>query len=391
VSTVKYVFHGVGDKVVDTLLLYALSDLAIRADASVELCWSLGHDVILGLQSSRSDLQERMILALKETSRSYTLANRLNFWLNVGGGKGKGWSADPLACVYCGGRKSKKYTCDMKGNCGAVGIPAYSIFFRNLSELKTIDLNDPRSLSKNRQIGYKTLYVGLSPYWSKGIRTWDSQWDGSESTYLPTQLQVLLFYGLAHYAISTFAEAFIQLIFSPPFGANLECKDAILVLELVKRMVNRFSLGVRRIQMNNLPIKTIPLALLSQLDLSSLAGLSREQLSLLFIAYDIDRAVPKNPRGYEEWSLAHAANFYSELGIHSWDFKCMITDLATNAWREQSRSRIQSALLDLSYAIYDRNIWLLNDALFKVHLLSHELRIHLPKQDAILKAQRIFE
>jgi len=390
-NTFEYVFHGVGDKVVDTLLLYALSDLAIRADAKVELHWSLGHGVILTLQSSSLDLQDRMIMVLRKTSKSYTIANRLKFWLNVGGGKGGGWSADPLACVYCGGKKSKKFTCDMKGNCGAVGVPAYSIFFRNLSELKTIDLNDTRSLSKNRQVGYKTLYIGLSPYWSKGIRTWDSQWDGSESTYLPTQLQVLLLYGLAHYATSTFADTFIQLIFSPPFGADLESKDAILLLELVKRMINRFSLGVRRIQMNNLPVKTIPLTLLSQLDLPSLAGVSREQLSLLFIAYDTDRAVPKNPRGYEEWSLAEAASFYLELGAHFWDFKCMIADLATNVWREELRSRIQSILLDLSHVIYEKNIWLLNDALFKIHVLSHELRIHLPKQDAILKAQRILE
>jgi hypothetical protein len=332
-----------------------------------------------------------MFTVLKKTSKSYTIADRLKFWLNVGGGKGGGWSADPLACVYCSGKRSKKFTCDMKGDCGAVGVPAYSIFFRNLGELKTIDLNDARSLSKNRQVGYKTLYIGLSPYWSKGIRTWDSQWDGSESTYLPTQLQVLLLYGLAHYATSTFADTFIQLIFSPPFGANLESKDATLLLELVKRMINRFSLGVRRIHMNNLPVKTIPLTLLSQLDLPSLEGLSREQLSLLFIAYDTDRAVPKNPRGYEEWSLAELASFYLQLGVHFWDFKCMISDLATNVWREELRSRIQSILLDLSHAIYDRNIWLLNDALFKVHELSHELRTHLLNQSAVLKAQRILE
>lgn len=388
-STFTYTFHGVRDRVVDTLLVYALSDLAKRADAKATLHWNLGHDVILTLQSSRSDLQDGMFMALRKASKSYTLANRLRFWLNVGGGKGSGWSVDPIACVYCSGKKGKKHTCDKKGNCGPVGVPAYSIFFRNLNELKTIDLQDVHALSKKKQVGWKTLYIGLSPYWSKGIRKWDSEWESGPSTYLPNQLQVLLLYGLAHYATVALTETFIQLVFSPPFGAYLEYTDARQLLELLKRITNRFSLGVRGIRMNNLPIKTVPLTLLSQLDLPSLARLSREQLSLLFVAYDMDRAVPKNPRGYEEWSLVDAGNFYLELGTYFWDFKCMVADLASNVWRNEFRSRIQSILMDISYAISGKNVWLLNDALFKVKTLSNELRIHLPRRDAILKAQQI--
>jgi len=389
-STFTYTFHGVGDRVVDTLLVYALSDLAKRADVKAILHWSLGHDVILTLQSSRSDLQDKMFMALRKASKSYTLANRLRFWLNVGGGKGREWSVDSIACVYCTGKKSKKYTCDKKGKCGPVGVPAYPVFFHNLSELRAIDLQDVHPLSKKKRVGYKTLYIGLSPYWSKGIRKWDSEWDSVPSTYLPNQLQVLLLYGLAYYATAVFTETFIQLIFSAPFGADLEHTDVIPLLELVKRITNRFSLGIRGIRINNLPIKTVPLTLLSQLDLPSLAGLSHEQLSMLFIAYDMDRAVPKNPRGYEEWSLVDTGNFYLNLGTHFWDFKCMVADLASNVWRDEFRSRIQSILIDLSYAISGRNIWFLNDALFKAKVLSHELRIHLPGRDAILKAQQIF-
>jgi len=378
-------FYGVGDRVVDTLVAYALSDLARRVDLRVTFEWSLGHDVILTLHSSHQDIQNEMLETLRSGSRSVTLANRLNYWLNTG----SSWIVDPATCLYCAGKKGKK-PCNMSGNCGFINIPAYPIFCRNLDKVKMIDWTETQLLSKHKKHDYETLYVGLSPYWSKGIRTWDSKWDGY-STYLPTQLQVLLLYGLAYYAITISAETFIILLFLPPFGAYLEHADAQRILELIKRIVNRFSLEVRRIRISELPLKTVPLALLSQMDLPSIVGLSRERLSLLFVAYDLDRGVPKNPRGYEEWSLTEVADFYSNLGEHFWDFKSMIEDLASQIWRDEFRTRIQSILVDISYAISGRNVWLLNDALLKTKGLSDELRIHLPTRDAVLVAQQLLK
>jgi len=388
-SAFKYKFPGVGDRVVDTLLLYALSDLAKKADPEASFEWTLGHDVIFTLHSSHSNIQNKMLTALKN-ARSMTVANRLKFWLNIGSKK---WTVDPKVCIYCVGKKGEAHPCNLKGDCGAGNAPAYSIFLGNLNDVNTIDWAQAQLLLKHKQGGYKTLYIGLSPFWSKGVRIWGSKWD-DKSSYIPAQVQVLLLYGLAHYAViekPPSAQTFIELIFSPPFGTYLEHPDAQRFLELIKRIVNRFSLGVRGIRIGELPIKTIPLVLLSQMDLPSMMGLCRERLSLLFIAYDIDRAVPKNPRGYEEWSLTEVGNFYLNLGMHFWDFKCMIEDLAGHLSRDKFRARIQSILMDFSYAVSGKDVWLLNDALLKTRFLPKELSIHLPTRDAILEAQRVIK
>jgi len=389
VSAFSRQFYSVGDRVVDTLLVYALSDLAKKADKRVTFEWTLGRDVIFTLHSDYPDMDRRMLVILTECYKSITLANRLNFLINIGGGKGKRWTVNPIACLYCQGKEGKN-PCDRNGNCGAVSIPAYSVLFKNLNEVGTVEWGKDKVLTKNKRKDYKTLYIGLSPYWSKGTRQWNSQWDSGPSTYLPPQVQVLIFYGLAHYSIVSFADTLIELIFSPPFGKFIGYKEAKRILELIKRIVNKFSVRIRRMSINQLPSKTLPVVLLSLLDLQSIFDLTREHISLLFVSYDIDRAVPKNPRGHEELMLVDIGDFYTRLREHFWEFKCMIEDLAISARRDEFRTRAQSILLDFSYAIFTRNYWLLNDAVFKAKKLSDEgIYIHLPSRDSILQAQQI--
>ncbi len=380
-----YEINGVGDKVVDTLLLYAFSDFAERADNRVDLQWNFEKGVILRIQSTNPNLQETMFTLLKQSSKGYTLANRLKFRLNIGGTR---WSVDPSACIYCYGKRGKK-ACDWHGNCGNVVVPAYAVFYGNLAELKSLDLQNGGTISKKKMPEYKTLYMGLSPYWSKGIRKWDTQWEGGPSTYISNQLQNLLLHGLAYYAATLSGKkTFIQLIFSPSSGATLGREKAVLCLHLIRRINNSFNLGITKVRLNNLPMKTIPLVLLSQLDLASLEALFDFHLSLFFLAYDKDRGVPKNARGYEEWSLSDISRFYLDLGTEFWDFKSLIADLASNLWRDTYRSRIQGILLDISSAIAGKNVWLLNDAMLKVKLFSREVRLHLPNQNTLIKAQQ---
>jgi hypothetical protein len=384
-------FHGVGDRVVDALLVYSLSDLARKADAHSTIEWSLGHDIILTLSSFQSRILDKMLDALRRSGKSVTTANRLSFWLNVGGGRGTHWKVDPIACTYCAGKRGKVHPCDMRGDCGRVSVPAYSIFYRNLGKVEKISWPDSYTLSKYKQETYQTLYVGLSPYWSKGVRRWDSRWDSS-STYLPAQIQILLLYGLSNYAITASGDMFTQLILLPPFGMHLGSSHVRQILELLKRIVSRFGLGLRGIRITELTARTIPLVLLSSIDLASLAGLSRERLSLLFIRYDLDRGVPKNARGYEEQYLEDIANFYLRLGSCLWDFKCMIGDLASQVWRKEFKGRIESVLINLSYAISRRDVWLLNDALLSTRrLLDEGLRIHLPARESALTAQQVLK
>jgi hypothetical protein len=133
--------------------------------------------------------------------------------------------------------------------------------------------------------------------------------------------------------------------------------------------------------------------MLSQMDLPSIIELSQKQLTLLFIAYSIDRGAPKNARGYEEQSLVDIATFYSRLGDSFWDFKRMVEDLINKIWQDEFKHRIQNILIDLSYAISGRNVWRLNDTLFKVEALCKDTnhRIHLLTQDSAMSARYALE
>jgi len=385
----KLIFYGTGDRVVDTLLIYALSDLARKADPKVAFEWNLGYPAIFTLDSSYPDIEQKMLESLRRSWRSFTVANRLRFWLNIGN---KSWLTNPQACLYCVGKESKKTKCDGKGSCGKVNVPAYPIFVSNLMDIKNLSWRKTQLLSKGKskeKSDWRTLYLGLSPYWSKGRRRWNSCWDES-STYVPTQIQVLALYGLANYAITHVNEnTFTEMIFSPPCSMRIGNEDAEWLRAVVKRIVNRFELTVRQLSLSELPVKVLPLVLLSQLDLPSLTVLTKGELSLLFVEYDLDREMPKNPRGYEEWNVTEISNFYLRLENHFWDFKCMIEDLTYSMKYDEFKACLKEILLDLSFAIGGRNIWRLSDALLKILNLSKVLSIHLPTPDAVLKAREL--
>jgi hypothetical protein len=380
-------FYGTGDRVIDTLLIYALSDLARMADPRSTFSWALGREIIFKLHSSQHDIKDKMLNVLKDNIKSLAIADRLNFKINVGGT----WKVEPTACLYCAG-KGGKTPCNMKGNCGKAIVPAYPVFFHNLGKLETINWSNAYCISKDEHKNYETLYLGLSPFWSKGFRRWNSKWDG-HSSYLPNTIQALLFYALSKYAIITSDETFIELILSPPPGIYIEHTNTVRIVELVKRLVARFSVGIKDINLSELPVKIVPLVMLSQMDLPSIIELSQKQLTLLFIAYSIDRGAPKNARGYEEQSLVDIATFYSRLGDSFWDFKCMVEDLINKIWQDEFKHRIQNILIDFSYAISGRDVWRLNDALFKVEALCKDSnhRIHLLTQDSAMSARYALE
>jgi len=386
-------FYGVGERVVDTLLLYALSDLARIADPKSNFSWSPGKEIIFSLNSSEPRIKDKMLNILKKNARSICIANCLDFKLNVA----KEWKVSPSTCLYCAGnRKENKLVCKKDGYCGRTIIPAYAVFYKNLEELESINWPNAYCISKSKSEGYETLYMGLSPFWSKGVRQWDSEW-GESSSYVPRAIQVLLFYALSKYAI-VFQEKkfFIELFFSPSFE-TYNYKDAILILSLVRRLVTRFGMSIRDIHLSELPIDVIPFVILSEVDLPSIIALSLGKLNLMFVSYDIEHGAPKNARGYEERSLVDIANFYLNLGDLFWDFKLMIEDLVNQMWLDEFKARILEILIDLSYAISGRNLWRLNDALFKAKGLAKDLwnqkgkRIHLLSPDSALYVQHIIE
>ncbi|MEM3149099.1 MAG: hypothetical protein QXQ21_09410, partial [Candidatus Jordarchaeales archaeon] len=87
------------------------------------------------------------------------------------------------------------------------------------------------------------------------------------------------------------------------------------------------------------------------------------------------RNSPKNPRGYEELSLADALEFYRQIGESFWDFKKMIIDLVSLAEREEYRSRVFDILIKLALGIKNKEPSYFNDALLNIQSLRKEVNV----------------
>lgn len=394
--TYRIRFPTTDDRVLDTILALALADLTIRIDPHAHLKLALGRPVFLEIRSKLSEkkLGERVRKELKNAMTSFTLAERLAFRLNVGN---MPWQVDPNICFQCIGKGEK---CNRRGNCGRIVIPAYAVFCGNVEmtikyEQFCWDVEPLRKVRGDLK-DYSTIYVGLSPYWSKGLRRWDAAWL-QPSTYAPRPIPSLLYYGLAYYAITMSVKkpqnTFTQILFSPPLGMELSHSETVQVVKLIKRIINIAELETRAIIRAGLPILIFPLALVGQLDLPAIHELVRVAPSIILTSYDLDRGYPKNPRGYEELNTMEILEFYERLGRFFWSFRSMLRDLTKTVRRtklEKFRTRIFDILMDLTMSIKNRDIYRFNDALLKVQSLNKEElspKIHFLRHEEVLAVQ----
>ncbi|MEM3484720.1 MAG: hypothetical protein QW282_01275 [Nitrososphaerales archaeon] len=380
-SSKEQFFPSTGDPIIDLLLAYGITELAVRADRDAEVTWFLGRDPFMMIKVSKADISARMRLEMKRQLESFEIVDSLSFALNVGSGL---WRAPCGICRYCVGTKK----CDKRGNCGKVNVPAYSVLATNIEKLNVFGWSpEPLQKKKGRDLG--TLYVGLSPYWSKGNRCWDRPYQG-DSTYVPIPIQSLAFYSLARYVVSfrTDADKLVQLILGPPPGLFLNHPKVIHLLSIVRRFVNTFRVTLMRIPLTILPRNVIELVILAHADLPLILEIPRVNLGLHFLVYDLARGTPKNPRGLEDLGLLNIARFYAALGPYFWDFKAIITDLSDSLRFHDFRARILQLLVRFATGIVRRNPWDINDALLDLKRLADELRgqrhIHLPSDWAIV-------
>jgi len=334
---------------------------------------TLGRPFFLSIQSELSEkkLGQRVLQELDRARKNFTLAEKLDFQLNVGS---KPWSVNSSACFYCVGNTK----CDQHGNCGRTIIPAYAVFYGNVEEtIKSGRLCwSDRPLTKvKRKQNYSTIYVGISPYWSKGLKQWDSAW-GTPSTYAPYPIPSFLYYGLANYTITVVIKRpqkiITQIIFSPPLGRTLSYKETVRMLRLVKRIISIVDLEIGTLIQTGVPSLALPLTLLGQLDLSAIYGLLQVVPSIILTSYDLDRGCPKNPRGYEEFSTTEILEFYKRLGPFFWNFRELLIDLIKATKREEFKTDIFSILLDLSFSIKNRDVHRFNNAILKIRSLSNK-------------------
>jgi len=380
------------DRILDVLLTYAIMDLGLRVDPNIRFEITLGREIFLKIRSEipAEKLGERMLLTLRENSRSFTVADGLNFPLNVGSMR---WFVRPSVCFYCLGKKG----CNSRGECGKTNIPAYAVL-NNWIDKAIECFSFPwkpkpitKTKSKKKRDLYSTAYVGITPYWSKGERIWDSgKWRDPPTKVVYPVLPFAL-YGMALYVLKKkVGDVLVQLFFSPPFGKILVHKEAIKLLALIKRIVNIANLTMGELFRLETPLVSLPLLLPCLLDVSAIYMLYEIMPSMLFVNYDMKRGYPVNPRGYEEFSLADVIEFYKQIGEHFWSFRSMITDLLRIATRrEQYRSLIFSILIELALSIKNREPSFLNNALIKVQSLRKEVKgvkVHTLKSDEVIAA-----
>lgn len=387
------------DRILDTLLGFTLIDLILRVDPQALFELNLGRQVFLRAKTRlpEEDLAREVLSELERMTRSYKVAERLSFLLNVG----KEWKVEPDACRYCGG---KRKGCDQSGGCGKVAVPAYAVFYKAVKEAsvrRQLRWNPNPLLKAKKKQGYDTIYIGVSPYWSKGLRQWDGGWEES-STSAPYPITSLLYYGLANYVINVAQldkkpGVLTQILFAPPLGVELAHEKAVRATSLVKRAVNIIYLEVDDLMRRaEPPILALPLILLGQLDLPAIRELLEisPPLSIIIVGYDMERGYPLNPRGYEEFATAEVLEFYGSLGPLFWKFRRMLNKLIEMACkREQFKARILDILIDLSMAIKSRNLSRFNDAILKLQSLNKEelpaeLFIPCPDRKEIFAMQR---
>jgi len=366
-------FPTTDDRILDTMLAFALVDLAQRVDPLARFELTLGRPIFLRVQSKlpERELGQHIFHELEKATRSFMMAERLAFRLNVGNIE---WIVSHWPCFYCIG----KAECDRRGNCGRIVVPTYAVFCASVE--KAVKCGrfrwDARPLTKVKgKPDRDTIYVGVSPYWSKGLKRWNHSW-GSPSTYASYPIPSLLYYGLATYAIIITVgkpqNVLAQIFFSPPLGRQLPHEETVRTLRLVKRIINMVDLEIGTIIRARLPILTLPLALVGQLDIPAVHELLRVAPSIILTNYDLGPGYPKNPRGYEEFSTTEVVEFYKRLGPFFWNFKAMLMDLIGAARREEFWAEISNVLMDLSLSIKNRDLHRFNDALLKVQSLSKE-------------------
>ncbi|MEM1659447.1 MAG: hypothetical protein QXK94_10485 [Candidatus Jordarchaeales archaeon] len=359
------------DRILDTLLVYAIMDIGLEVDPEIRFRVTLGQENFITVNYSNSNLERDMLSKLKDKSKRFSIADRMNFSLNMGN---ISWKVDGQVCTYCIGKND----CNRNGDCGKTNILAYAVLHGYIESMGSFSLPwSPKPITKAGSRGRKcaTLSVGVSPYWSKGVRKWDrGEWRENSTTVEHPVLPFAL-YGLANYAINVVTEnRLIRLMFSPPVGRELSHLEAIKLLTLVRRVVNSIYIEMERFFRLEFPSMVFPFSMLCFLDVPAIYMLHQLSPSILLISYDYGLYnSPKNPRGYEELSLADALDFYRQLGESFWDFKKMIIDLVSLAGKEKYRSRVFDILIKLALGIKNKEPSYFNDALFDIQSLRKEV------------------
>ena len=150
-----------GDRVLDTLLTYAIMDIGLKVDPNIKFEVKMGEEIFLSIKSkmSSNQLGREIINKLRnEGSRKFSIADNLNFLVNVGN---KAWyiKNPHSVCVYCTGKRD----CGFSGKCGKTNILAYAVFIGYLESMNKFRFPwNFKPISKKIQAAEKDYYATVS-------------------------------------------------------------------------------------------------------------------------------------------------------------------------------------------------------------------------------------
>jgi hypothetical protein len=160
----------------------------------------------------------------------------------------------------------------------------------------------------------------------------------------------------------------------------------------IRRISNIFSTieGKKlRSHFKNTPKISLPILLLSPIDLGTLIYLFDKPPQFIFLNVERKRAV----RVYELMSTSNSIRFFYELGESAYAFKRFLRDLAFVTSIKELYSRAIQVLLDISLAINFRCPDKLLNALYRAIDIRNEPRIkhpiYIPNRDELARAVHV--
>jgi hypothetical protein len=303
----------------------------------------------------REDLEENILKNLNALSKSERIKQNLNFTINTGKGRPE---------------------------------PAYEILRHLIDErMKNVfSLNAFRPIRKTKKSKeLDTFYLSIFPIYGKGSKSYDNVMAGEESARATPEIIVSYMIGLALYTISWRekigdAVSRIHLSLFPPLG-RLVHKNYIKTL---RRIAILHSTEDSQWYINNclenLPRPILPLAILVNLDISILRYLKKiypPQLMLFNVERLRGRAAEAS-RLYRVHDTTVFLDFFLGLNERIYEAKDYILSLIKlRGSREVKGSElvgiIDSLLLELSYAILNRDINKLIRVLFETERLENRV------------------
>ena len=339
----EYSIPSTGNLLCDILSSFGLLELLLISDPLADMECCLGHYDILRVKSEmeKEDLEENILKSLIALSKSEQIKHNLNFTVNTG-------------------KKYKTRELAYEVLCHLIDEQIKNVF--SLDAFKPI-----KKTRKSRELG--TLYLSIFPIYGKGSKHYDSTMTG-ESVRATPEVIVSYMIGLAFYTISWREEirdaaSRIHLSLFPPLGVLVR-KDYIRTL---RRMAILYSTEDSRWYINNclegLPKLALPMAVLANLDVSTLMYLKKIH-SPQIILFDIEQRggrAAEESRLYRIYDTTIFLDFFLGLGEQIHEAKEYILSLiklrgsekVKKSERSELRNIVDSLLLELSYAILNRD------------------------------------